>query len=54
LVVGGGPIALELMGEFATAYPKGEKKLTLLVRGDRLLHMLKPEAHKLAEEFLKK
>jgi len=53
LVVGGGAVAIELMGEFACAFPDGKKKLTLITRGKGLLPRLNAKAGELAETFLK-
>jgi apoptosis-inducing factor 2 len=50
LVVGGGPVGVELAGEIATDYPG--KKVTLVHKGPRLLEFIGPKASKKALDWL--
>ncbi|MGJ8584098.1 MAG: NAD(P)/FAD-dependent oxidoreductase [Marinosulfonomonas sp.] len=50
LIIGGGPVGVELAGEIADQYP--EKSITLAQGPDRLLASLQPKASKLAEDHL--
>ncbi|KAL3694829.1 hypothetical protein R1sor_008480 [Riccia sorocarpa] len=51
LIIGGGPVGVELAGEIATDFPK--KKLTLVQSGDRLIDFLGPKASDKAQKWLK-
>ena len=53
LVCGGGIVAIELAGEIAFHPDAANKKITLAVRGQRLLNQLPEDAHKAADAFLK-
>lgn len=53
LVCGGGIVGVELAGEIAFHPDAANKKVTLAVRGSRLLNQLPEEAHKSADAFLK-
>lgn len=50
LIVGGGPVGVELAGEIIYEYPN--KKVTLVTRGPRLLEFIGPKASKKAMDFL--
>lgn len=50
LIVGGGPVGVELAGEIIYEYPN--KKVTLVSRGPRLLEFIDPKASKKALDFL--
>ena len=52
LVVGAGLVGLEMIGELAYGC-KGQKKLGICTRGNRLLPHLPPKAGVLAEAYLK-
>ena len=51
LIIGGGPVGVELAGEIADHFP--DKSVTLVERGDRLLRDLKPKAGRIAEKQLR-
>ena len=53
LVCGGGIVGVEMAGEVAFHPDSPNKKITLAVRGSRLLNQLPEEAHKASDEFLK-
>ncbi len=50
LIIGGGPVGVELAGEIADHYP--QKSVTIAQGPDRLLDKLAPKASRLAEELL--
>ncbi|KAF3327445.1 Apoptosis-inducing factor 2 [Carex littledalei] len=50
LIIGGGPVGVELAGEIATDYPS--KKVTLVHKGSRLLEFIGPKASKKALDWL--
>lgn len=50
LIIGGGPVGVELAGEIAARYP--DKSVTLAQGADRLLDALSPKASRLATKFL--
>ena len=52
-IVGSGIVAIELTGEIAYHAKAGEKKISLLVRGEKLLGQLDAKAGQAAEEQLK-
>ncbi|BBN06829.1 apoptosis-inducing factor 2 [Marchantia polymorpha subsp. ruderalis] len=51
LIIGGGPVGVELAGEILQDFPK--KKVTLIHSGDRLIQFLGPKASEKAEKWLK-
>ena len=51
LVVGGGVVGCEIMGELVAHYPN--KRLALCQRGNRLLPVFAGKAHTLADRFFK-
>jgi NADH dehydrogenase FAD-containing subunit len=51
LIVGGGPVGVEIAGEILSKYPK--KNVTLVTSASTLLSRLSPKAQKLAESKLK-
>ena len=51
LIIGGGPVGVELAGEIATDYP--DKKVTLVHKGSRLLEFIGPKASAKAQKWLK-
>ena len=51
LVVGGGVVGVEIMGELVSSYPT--KKLGLCQRGNRLLSVYSQKAHTLADRFFR-
>ena len=53
-IVGAGIVAVELTSEIAYHPKATEKKINLVVRGDKLLNQLDPKAGEIAEEQLKK
>ena len=53
LIVGGGIVGIEVAGEIAFLPNASEKKITLAVRGDKLLKELDPKAATACDEFLK-
>lgn len=53
LILGGGVVGVELAGEIAFHPDAANKKITLAVRGQRLLNQLPEDAHKAADSFLK-
>ena len=53
LILGGGIVGVELAGEIAFHPDAANKKITLAVRGQRLLNQLPEDAHKAADSFLK-
>lgn len=53
-IVGAGIVAVELTGEIAYHSKASEKKINLVVRGEKLLGQLDPKAGEIAEEQLKK
>lgn len=53
-VVGGGVVGVELAGELAFLPNASEKKIHLIVRGDKILKQVSPAAGTAAEEVLKK
>ena len=52
-IVGAGIVAIELAGEIAHHANAAEKKIHLVVRGDKILNQLGVEAAKVAEDYLK-
>lgn len=52
-VVGGGIVGVELAGEIAFHPQASEKKISLIVRGDKLLKQVHSSAHEHADKFLK-
>jgi NADH dehydrogenase FAD-containing subunit len=53
-IVGAGILAVELAGEIGHHAKAAEKKISLIVRGEKLLGQLDPKAGEIAEEELKK
>ena len=53
-IIGAGIVAIELAGEIGHHEKAAEKKISLIVRGDKLLGQLDPKAGEIAEEELKK
>ncbi|KAG0601798.1 hypothetical protein M758_11G140100 [Ceratodon purpureus] len=51
LIIGGGPVGVELAGEIATDFP--EKKITLVHSGDRLIEYLGKKASQKALKWLR-
>ena len=53
LILGGGIVGVELAGEIAFHPDAANKKISLGLRGQRLLNQLPEDAHKAADSFLK-
>ncbi|KAL2629762.1 hypothetical protein R1flu_014448 [Riccia fluitans] len=52
LIIGGGPVGVELAGEIVTDFP--DKKVTIISGGDRLIEFLGPKASRKCEKWLHK
>ncbi|CAM6089633.1 unnamed protein product [Calypogeia fissa] len=52
LIIGGGPVGVELVGEIVTDFP--QKTVTLVHSGDRVLEFLGPKVSQKTEKWMKK